>query len=193
MSEELMHTEPDPYRPIPELSDLLSDLDTIDSEVSLIAKTVADNCTKSLDSYVEYIANSLSQVQSVSNESLDEFVLNLPIYIYYASSAVEGLGLKEDIANIVKKRKLAQTLDRLKASGFSGPANLRTATVDALLTNDSLVQSIYTSAYKTGKSKVDYAYEILASCKKVMSRRIEELKAYQSDTNRNTSNHNEGG
>ena len=50
-------------------------------------------------------------------------------------------------------------------------------TIDA-----EILSNIYTRAYKTVKSNIDTAYELLASCKKIMSRRIEQLKVLNSDT-----------
>jgi hypothetical protein len=56
-------------------------------------------------------------------------------------------------------------------------------TIAELRNADAVVLNlVFARAYKMAKAKLDCAYEVLASCKKVMSRRIEELKAFNSDT-----------
>lgn len=152
-----------------------------------IANEISEKCTSSLDSYVRFISEQLRNTKSISNDQLDQFILNLPIYIYYASSMVESLGIKEDVSSLVKKNRVLESLNEIKSTNVSGTAAMKLSMAESICTNDILVNSIFSTAYKIAKSKVDFAYEILASCKKVMSRRIEELKAFTSDTKRDQS------
>ncbi len=169
-----------------DLLDLMTSLEATSDMMSEIATKLSNDCTSALDDYVRYVSESLGQPQSISNDLLDEFILNLPVYIYYASSAVESLGIKEDVSLISKKRRISEVTDNLIRNKIGGTtAAARNATAEAICTKDTLVNDIYSAAYKSAKAKVTYAYEILASCKKVLSRRIEELKAFNSDTNRN--------
>ena len=169
-----------------DLLDLMNSLDITSDMMSEISMQLSNSCTSALDDYVRYISESLRQPQTVSNDLLDEFILNLPVYIYYASSAVESLGIKEDVSLIAKKRKVWETVEHLIKNKIGGSTVAsRTAAAESICTKDVLVNDIYSAAYKSAKAKVTYAYEILASCKKVLSRRIEELKAFNSDTNRN--------
>lgn len=168
-----------------DLLSLMSSLDETSDMMSEIATQLSNSCTSALDDYMNYIVSSLQQPQTIPNDLLDEFVLNLPIYIYYASSAVENLGIREDVATIAKKRKISEITEDLVKQKVGGTASSRTAIAESICTKDVLVNDIYSTAYKSAKAKLTYAYEVLASCKKVLSRRIEELKAFNSDTNRN--------
>lgn len=170
------------------LISLMSELDNTSDIANMMANEISEKCTSSLDAYVRYISEQLRTTQAVSNELLDQFILNLPIYIYYASSSIESLGIKEDVSSISKKRQITNRLNELKNNNVGGTVASRTATAEIDCTDDILINSIYSSAYKIAKSKVEFAYEVLASCKKVMSRRIEELKAFNSDTKRNSNN-----
>lgn len=168
------------------LYDLSKQIDDNSDIASTIANEISEKCTSSLDSYIRFVSEQLRNTQSISNDQLDQFILNLPIYIYYASSMVESLGIKEDVASITKKNKILDVLKDIKERNVGGTAAVRSSMAESICTNDVLINSIYSAAYKMAKSKVDFAYEVLASCKKVMSRRIEELKAFSSDTKRNT-------
>ena len=79
-----------------------------------------------------------------------------------------------------KKEAITATL----TSGETITGNAQTKVTIAELKNaDAVVLNlVFARAYKMAKAKLDCAYEVLASCKKVMSRRIEELKAFNSDT-----------
>lgn len=171
-----------------DLTSLMSDLDSTSDIANTLAKEISEKCTSSLDAYIHYVSEELRTTQSLSNEALDKFILNLPIYIYYASSTIESLGIKEDVSAISKKREITNQIEKLKHDNAGGTVASRTAIAEANCTDHILVNSIYSSAYKIAKSKIEFAYEVLASCKKVMSRRIEELKAFNSDTKRNSGN-----
>lgn len=112
--------------------------------------------------------------------TLDNFILNLPILIYYANSRLERLGLKGDLSSIERKRQIVN-----KMMESNGKTKSEKQTISEINSADIIIlDEICDRAYKIVKSKIDTAYEILASCKKIMSRRIEELKTEQSDTGR---------
>lgn len=171
-----------------DLTSLMNELDVTSDIANTLANEISEKCTSSLDAYIHYVSEELRTTQSLSNDQLDKFILNLPIYIYYASSAIESLGIKEDVASISKKRQITKQLEEMKQNNVGGTAASRAAVAEINCTDDVLINSIYSSAYKIAKSKIEFAYEVLASCKKVMSRRIEELKAFNSDTKRNSGN-----
>jgi hypothetical protein len=154
------------------------DIHDINDTASMLCRT----CTSSLDEFIDIISNTMMNDVtngSLSDADLDFFILNLPIYIYHASTQLERLGLNEDISAMKKKESVMRTLEH---SNFSGNAQSR-LTMAELENADAVVLNIlFARAYKMAKAKLDSAYEILASCKKVMSRRIEELKAFNSDT-----------
>lgn len=141
-----------------------------------------DECTRDLDNYVANISQNFSNIAIVDNSTLDNFILNIPILIYYANTRLERLGLKSDLSSIERKRQIADKMTTLNIKSKSDrQIASEIESLDIVILND-----ICERAYKVVKSKIDTAYEILASCKKIMSRRIEELKTERSDTNRQT-------
>ncbi len=148
-----------------------------------ILSSLIDDCCRDLDRYVDQIRDHFSDISKVDNLTLDNFILNIPILIYYVNAKVERLGLKSDLSSIERKRQLTEKMAEMDHLKNKSEKQI----LSELQTVDSVIlDEICDRAYKIVKSKVDTAYEILASCKKIMSRRIEELKTEHSDTNRQT-------
>lgn len=161
---------------------LIIDFNLNQNDINDSAQILCKTCTSALDEFVEIISNNLmsnTQGTTVSDADLDFYILNLPIYIYHASTQLERIGLSEDVSAMAKKEAIAKTLE---TSNFSGNAQNRMTSAELANMEDVVLNLIFARAYKMAKAKLDCAYEILASCKKVMSRRIEELKAFNSDT-----------
>ena len=71
----------------------------------LTNKLVADYC-KQLDDYVRFIQGILQDNQHPPTaEELDDFVMNLPVLLYFCGEAQENLGIKQDVAKAVKQEK----------------------------------------------------------------------------------------
>lgn len=160
----------------------MTSIDTSSKICETILFNLIDECTRDLDSYVANISQNFSNIAIVDNSTLDNFILNIPILIYYANTRLERLGLKSDLSSIERKRQIADKMTTLNIKNKSDrQIASEIESLDIVILND-----ICERAYKVVKSKIDTAYEILASCKKIMSRRIEELKTERSDTNRQT-------
>ena len=160
-------------------NDIVKKFDLDQKEINDIAQDMCKTCTEALDQVVDIISDTMREQPSLNDRDLDYFILNLPIYIYHASTQLERLGLNEDISALKKKEAVLRTLEE---SQFSGNAQNRMNMAELQNADALILNIIFARAYKMAKSKLDCAYEVLASCKKVMSRRIEELKAFNSDT-----------
>ena len=131
---------------------------------------------KQLDRYVMFIKEVLSDGENppTTNE-LDDFVLNLGTYIYFACGSCEQLGIRDDISKAVYKE--------IYHSKRSEISHGTVADKDSIAELESLQEQItniaYSRAYKTMKSKVDSAKELLSSCKKVLSHRLQEMSLTQ--------------
>lgn len=149
-----------------------------DDMISLIVK----NCCKDLDDYIDNISLNFNNISNVDDQTLDNIILNLPMLIYYASSKLELISVREDMSALAKKQKLISVLTSLDPK--VGNKTLQTMIAESKSSEQSVLNTVYNCAYKTVKSKLDTAYELLASCKKIMSRRIEVYKVEHSDTGR---------
>ena len=145
----------------------------------IVNKLVADYCNK-LDEYVAYI-NMIIQDQEhpVTAQELDDFVIQLPILLYFAGEAQENLGIHEDIAKAKKMEKYNTIYDQVK-----GTIADKTAKSEIASQTEYLTHIIYNRAYKIVKAKMEAAYELLSSCKKVISRRMSENELANIDEGR---------
>jgi len=128
---------------------------------------------KDLDNYVKFIADCLKDgTNPPTNVELEDFCMNLSTYIYFASGLCEQLGIKDDIGKALYK-EMYHTV-RNEQSG--GTVADKDSVAELESQKEQLVSICYTRAYKIVKAKVDNAQELLSSCKKVLSRRMQEAE-----------------
>lgn len=133
----------------------------------LVNKLVQHYCGP-LDDYMHIIDEILTKQEvPVTDEQLDDFTLNLPALLYFTSEAQESLGIKEDVSNAIRSDVFNKV--REKASGTV--ADKDTA-AELASQSEAIVAIAYKRAYRKVKLRVESAYEMLNSIKKVMTRRI---------------------
>ena len=126
---------------------------------------------KDLDAYIEFIAECLKDGENPpTTQELEDFCMNLSTRIYFAGGLCEQLGVRDDIAKAIYK----ETYNSSRSSIDKGTVADKDSLAALNSQEEALISSAYTRAYKTMKSKVDAAQELLSSCKKVLSHRIQE-------------------
>lgn len=141
-------------------------LDTIVNDI------IAPYC-RDLDKYVGFIKECLKDGENPpTNEELDDFCMNLSTYIYFAGGTCEYLGIRDDISKAVYK----EMYHTARASQSSGTVADKDSLAELASQEEFIVSAAYNRAYKIMKSKVENAQELLASVKKVLSRRIQEAE-----------------
>lgn len=145
----------------------------------IVDKLVKQYCGP-LDEYMKIIDDILvNQDTPITNEQLDEFTLNLPSLLYFVSEAQESLGIKEDVSNAIRNEIYNQV--REKSTGTVADKD----TAAELATQaEAIVVIAYKRAYRKVKLRVEAAYEMLSSVKKVLTRRIAEYGLTYSDEGR---------
>ena len=124
-----------------------------------------------LDKYVTHIDERLCQKENPPTDAeLETFCLNLSTLIYFAGGMCEQLGLRSSIATAVYKEMYNTSRDSL----VKGTIADKNALAELQSQQEQLVDIAYKSAYKIVKSKIDNAQELLSSCKKAISRRMQE-------------------
>lgn len=124
-----------------------------------------------LDKYVSHIDERLCQKDNPpSDAELETFCLNLSTLIYFAGGMCEQLGLRSSIASAVYKEMYNTSRDSIQSGTIADKNTL----AELQTQQEQLVDIAYKSAYRTVKMKVDNAIELLASCKKAISRRMQE-------------------
>lgn len=144
----------------------------VDAELlnAVIYKIIKQYC-ESLDDYVEFITNILHDRENPpTTTELEDFCMRLSTDIYWAASMCEQLGIRDDIARALYKEIYNSTRD----GETTGTVADKNAIAELKSQQEYLTSVCYNRAYKIMKTKVESAQELLGSCKKVLSHRIQE-------------------
>lgn len=144
-----------------------------DSSVQMeeIVNGIISTYVDDLDKYVKYIDERLIDAQKPPTDAeLEDFCLNLSTLIYFASGMCEQLGIRSSIATAVYKETYNTTRDNLS----KGTVQDKNTLAELESQQEQLVDIAYKAAYKIVKAKIDSAQELLSSCKKSISRRMQE-------------------
>lgn len=126
---------------------------------------------KDLDTYVSFIKDCLSDGENPpTTQELEDFCMNLSTYIYFAGGMTEYLGIRDDIAKAVYKEVYNASRNSLTKGTVADKDSI------ALLHSqeEAIISAAYTRAYKIMKSKIENSQELLQSCKKVLSHRMQQ-------------------
>lgn len=139
---------------------------------AIVDDIIAPYCCD-LDKYVDFIKSILSDGENPPTaQELDDFCMNLSVYIYYAGCMQERLGIKDDIARAIYKEMYHTCRDSIEKGTVSDKDSL----AELASQQEALISMAYKRAYGIMKMKVAAAQEILSSCKKIISRRMSEIE-----------------
>lgn len=138
-----------------------------------IVNEIIEPYTKDLDEYVDFIREVLTDDDNPPTaQELDDFCLNLSVFIYYASGMQEQLGIRDDIAKAVYREIYHSARDSIDKGTIADKDSL----AELASEQEYLTSVLYKRAYSVVKSKVASAQEILSSIKKIISRRMTEME-----------------
>lgn len=156
-----------------EIHNIKDDVEGKSTVLDEIVNSIIQPYCKDLDKYVGFIKDCLKDGENPpTTDELDDFCLNLSTYIYFAGGMCEQLGIRDDIAKAVYK----EMYHTARASQDKGTVADKDSLAELASQEQFIVSSSYTRAYRTMKSKIDGAQEVLQSCKKVLSRRMQEIE-----------------
>lgn len=138
-----------------------------------IVNTIINPYVKDLDKYVLFIKDSLGDGENPpTNAELEDYCLNLSTYIYFAGGMCEQLGIRDDISRAVWKEMYHTKRSELEHGTIAD----KDSEAELASQQEQLTNICYNRAYKIVKSKVENAQELLSSCKKVLSHRMQEME-----------------
>ena len=121
-------------------------------------------------------------VDTVENEAtdaqLEKYILELSNALYFIGSRLEAMGIKDDLSKLAAKQVYNEAyLDApVDAKGKKPTVAELTAIAEDSSRYETIMNNIYSRAYRQIKYKVDAAYEMLASLRKVISKRMQEAQ-----------------
>lgn len=139
-------------------------------QIEAIVNSIIKPYCKDLDNYVLFIKDLLKDGENPpTDEELDDICMNLSTYIYFASGMCEQLGIRDDISKAVYKEMYHTS----RASIDKGTVADKDSLAELNSQEEYITNICYNRAYKTMKAKVENAQELLSSCKKVLSHRMQ--------------------
>ena len=163
-----------------QINDISKDVEINSSYIDDIVDNITEPFMKDLDKCVKEIQNRLNDKNNpLTDSELDEYCLELSTMIYFAGEGAERIGVRDGVAKTTYK----EAYNTYRLSYKKGTALDKTNVAELKSLKESIVSTAYTSAYKSAKGKIDSAMEVLASIKKIISRRQEELKLTRMSSN----------
>ena len=111
-----------------------------------------------------------------SDAVLEQYTLELSNLLYFIGQRLETMGIKEDLTKMAAKE--AYNTSYMKYSDVGNGKKPTVAELTALSEDDSkyqsVINSIYSRVYRQLKYKVDAAYEMLSSIRKIISKRMQD-------------------
>ena len=147
-------------------------VESLTAVVRDMVKSIVDEACKGLDEYMAQIDEILcDKDNSVSDDELEDFTLNLPSLLYLVSARREELKVKEDVAKAVHK----DVYNRVREKAQGTVADKDTA-ADLAAQSEAITVIVLQRAGSTIKTREEAAWEMLNSVKKVLTRRTEEIR-----------------
>ena len=129
-----------------------------------------------LDSIMERIKADCVEVEP-SDKMLESYTMELSNALYFVGQKLESVGIKDDLSKMAAKEIYNESylnyLDIGDAKKKPTVAEL-TALSEADAKYQTVVNSIYSRVYRQLKYKVDAAYEMLSSIRKIISKRMQD-------------------
>lgn len=135
-----------------------------------IVYDISKQYTKPLDDIMVTCRTIFNSQDKITNEEIEDLLTQLPTALYFVNEGQEIVGLKEDIAKMVKMENY--NIARAKAVGTVADKN---ATAEGHVINEEINRIIYQRSYKMIKSKVEMGQEMINSLKRVFDARMNDL------------------
>lgn len=132
--------------------------------------------------YTDDIDNLMSRINmdvvenEASDDVLEKYMLELSNALYFIGTKLEGMGIKDDLSKLAAKEVFNNAyLDApLDEKGKKPTVAEITAIAEGESRYETIMNNIYSRAYRQIKYKVDAAYEMLASLRKILSKRMQD-------------------
>ena len=143
------------------------------AQLQAIVDDIVKPYVEDLDKYIAFVRDVLKDGENPPTaQELDDFCMNISVFIYYASGMQEQLGIKDDISKAIYR----EMYNTVRDNQTSGTVADKDSIAELSSQTEYLTSVLYKRAYSIVKAKVAAAQEILSSVKKVISRRIQEAE-----------------
>lgn len=169
-----------------EITNAFEKTDEASSLFTNISDEVVKAYTSDLDKLLVKIKENAVE-NTPSDNILEKFVMELSNILYFMGTRLESVGIKDDITKLSAKEVYNNSYTNNLTNVGDQKKKPTVAELTVMAENDSryqtVVNNIYSRVYRQIKYKIDAAYEMLSSLRKIISKRMQEN---QLDYTRNT-------
>jgi hypothetical protein len=143
-----------------------------------IVDQIVGKYSKQLTEEVEKVKEQLDKRQALEDWEIENLVMRIPVYMYYAVEGVETLGIESDMAKAVKLE-----VYNMKYAQAEGTISDKTAEAQNAVIEESLIEVAFSRAYKKLKTQIEIAEHVFSGAKKVLSKRMQDTEISRRDLN----------
>lgn len=169
-----------------EITKVFEKTDEASSLFTNISDEVVKAYTSDLDKLLVKIKENAVE-NTPSDNILEKLVMELSNILYFMGTRLESVGIKDDITKLSAKEVYNNSYTNNLTNVGDQKKKPTVAELTVMAENDSryqtVVNNIYSRVYRQIKYKIDAAYEMLSSLRKIISKRMQEN---QLDYTRNT-------
>lgn len=159
--------------------ELDKNLQDLSNDYTSLTSNVITSYTSDLDDMIKNIYNDI-QNNNIDDNTLEMHALNLASTLYFIGARLEETGVLEDLSKMKKQEKYNQVYLETQLKAIQGNIKTTTSSLQSQAEEgskyDSMLNSIYDHVYKAVKGKLDAAYELLSTIKKIISKRMTEAQ-----------------
>lgn len=151
-----------------------------------IASKIVSALTSDLDGLMTDLQQDAVQNEA-SDEILERYVLELSNMLYFMGTKLESMGIKDDLSKLAAKEVFnGAYLDApVDEKGKKPTVAEITANAENASKYETIMNNIYSRAYRQIKFKIDAAYEMLATLRKVITKRMQDAQLSMQRNNGN--------
>ena len=148
--------------------------DILSHAESIVGTNIINNVnelTKELDCLIDQMHKKvLREEYQISDKELEKLIIRLPILIYELNNVLMKAGIREDLSKIIKQINYNQAF-----SIQEGTIADKKSGAELAVKEEQLLETTWKRSVKIISRKMDLANDLLSSCKKIFSKRIEEV------------------
>ena len=146
-------------------------------ELERLVEAIVKKYNRDLHQYMEDIKEKLDENEDkpLSDEVIENMCMKVPVFMYFAATGLETLGVEGDTAKSVKLEIFNDVYLSSKV-GEKSTIQDKTSYAELESQSEALVEIAFNRAYKKLKIQIEMAEHVFSGVKKVLSKRLAEME-----------------
>lgn len=150
-------------------------VETNSKEVDRLVEMIVTKYNKDLDDFIRQMRDLVhdrdKRQRDLTDVEIEIMCLKIPLFMYFAASGLETLGVEGDSAKAVKLEVF-----NAKYLNYEGTIKDKEKYAELETMNEYVVEIAYTRAYKKLKTQIEMAEHLFSGAKKILSKRMLEIQ-----------------